>query len=172
MEVFIDGAPIPIRMKISELMLPKNTDHLPKIKEYKKVNKKLSSKIGKRALAELESQQGSIGTTNNNSILQDTKITSSSNVAIRTPSNTIDVRGKNLSEAQRSIEDFFSKSLSSRRYVVYILHGYGAGGVLRDKIRNWLNNKKKNVWVKKWKVADQSDGGDSFTCVELQSKIF
>ena len=55
MEVFIDGTPIPIRMKISELMLPKSTDHLPKIKEYKKVNKKLSSKISKRALAELES---------------------------------------------------------------------------------------------------------------------
>ena len=170
MEVFIDGAPIPIRMKMSELMLPKNIDHLPKIKEFKKVNKKLSSKIGRRALYELENQSSS-GATKNNSILQDSKITSS-NVAMRTSSNTIDVRGKNLSEAQRSIEDFFSTSIFGRRYVVFILHGYGSGGVLRDKIRNWLNNKKKNAWVKKWKVADQSDGGDSFTCVELQSKLF
>ena len=89
-----------------------------------------------------------------------------------TLSNTIDVWRKNLLEAQCIIEDFFSTSISNRRYVVYVLHGYGSGGVLRDKIRSWLNNKKKNTWVKKWKAADQSDGGDSFTCVELQSKLF
>ena len=29
---------MPIRMKISELMLPKNTDYLPKIKEHKTFN--------------------------------------------------------------------------------------------------------------------------------------
>ena len=69
-------------------------------------------------------------------------------------------------EAQDKAKAKFSSCLLSNRPVVYILHGYGTGGVLRNKIRGWLKTEGK--LVKKFGPADASDGGDSFTRVELR----
>jgi DNA-nicking Smr family endonuclease len=54
----------------------------------------------------------------------------------------------------------------SGQSVIYILHGYGTGGVLRNKIRSWLQSEKQ--LVKKHGAADVADGGDAFTRVELR----
>jgi len=89
----------------------------------------------------------------------------SAGTTMRTQSNTVDVRGCNLSEAQEKIKDKFSTSLMSGRPVVYILHGHGTGGVLKTKIRGWLRTEKL---AKKFAAADLSDGGDAFTRVELR----
>ena len=89
-----------------------------------------------------------------------------SSVAIRTDSNTIDVRGCNLAEAQSKAKAKFSSALMAGRPLVYILHGHGTGGILKTKIRNWLRSERK--LVKKFGPADSSDGGDAFTKVELR----
>lgn len=53
--------------------------------------------------------------------------------------------------------------------VAHILHGHGSGGVLKSKIRNWLNGiQKRGQIVKTSKPAAASDGGDAFTQVELR----
>ena len=87
-------------------------------------------------------------------------------LAIRTESNTVDVRGMNLELAKEKVKDRFSVCLMNNRPVVYILHGHGSGGVLKTKIRNWL--KQERDLVKRWKPADTPDGGDAFTQVELR----
>eukprot|EP00977_Amphora_coffeiformis_P022176 scaffold10570_cov176-Amphora_coffeaeformis.AAC.26 len=85
---------------------------------------------------------------------------------MRTESNTVNVLGCNLLEAQEKIKDKFSASLMSGRTTVYILHGHGTGGVLKSKIRNWL--KTERTLVKRWQPADKEDGGDALTRVELK----
>ena len=84
---------------------------------------------------------------------------------MRTQSNTVDVRGLNLLEAQSKVKDKFSSGLMSGRPVVYILHGHGTGGVLKSKLRMWL---KSEILVKNFGAADPSDGGDAFTRVDLR----
>ena len=91
---------------------------------------------------------------------------SDKSLAMRTDSNTIDVRGCNLLEAQEKIKDKISLSLMSGRTVVFVLHGHGTGGVLKTKIRNWL--KTERTLVKRWQPADKEDGGDALTRVELK----
>ena len=90
---------------------------------------------------------------------------SRSGVTMRTQSNTVDVRGLNLLEAQSKVKDKFSSGLMSGRPVVYILHGHGTGGVLKSKLRMWL---KSEILVKNFGAADPSDGGDAFTRVDLR----
>ena len=85
---------------------------------------------------------------------------------MRTQSNTVDVRGCNLMEAQDQAKAKFSAALMGGRSVVYILHGHGTGGVLKTKIRNWLKTERQ--LVKKFQPAAQEDGGDAFTRVELK----
>lgn len=75
--------------------------------------------------------------------------------------------GCNFEEARRRCEDKFSKVLMSKNPVVFILHGHGTQGVLKQKIRDWLKRDKQ--WVKRARPADPSDGGDAFTMVELKS---
>jgi dsDNA-specific endonuclease/ATPase MutS2 len=86
--------------------------------------------------------------------------------AIRTESNTVDVRGCNLDEAKSKATDAFSRCLAGGRSVVYILHGHGTGGVLKAKIRGWLQSERS--LVKRYQPADNADGGDAFTRVELR----
>jgi DNA mismatch repair protein MutS2 len=94
----------------------------------------------------------------------------SSSSAFRTASNTVDVRGCSFEQAKDKARDKFSRLLmDGRSNVVYILHGYGTGGVLRSKIRAWLQTEQqRGTMVKKWHSADSIDGGDSFTRVELK----
>jgi DNA mismatch repair protein MutS2 len=92
---------------------------------------------------------------------------SGSNVEMRTISNTVDVRGCNLMEAQAKIKDKFSSCLmSGRGRFVYVLHGHGPQGILKSKIRGWLQSEKQ--LVKTFQPASAADGGDAFTRVELK----
>ena len=88
-----------------------------------------------------------------------------STLNMRTESNTVDVRGCNLEEAKNKVKSKFSQCLMSNRKIVFILHGHGTGGVLKSKLRGWLGTERQ--LVKRWSPAEQSDGGDAFTRVEL-----
>ncbi len=57
--------------------------------------------------------------------------------------------------------------MTSKKPVVFILHGHGTKGVLKQKLRDWLKRDKQ--WVKNARPADASDGGDALTRVELKS---
>ena len=97
---------------------------------------------------------------------EDTSKGSNASLAIRTAGNTVDVRGLNLREAQDKVKEKFSSSLLSGRPVTYILHGHGTGGVLKSKIRQWLQSERQ--LVKRFEPASAADGGDAFTRVELR----
>jgi DNA-nicking Smr family endonuclease len=56
--------------------------------------------------------------------------------------------------------------MGQKSAIVYILHGHGTQGVLKDKIRDWLQRDRQ--WVKKWRPADAAEGGDAFTMVEVK----
>lgn len=93
--------------------------------------------------------------------------TSDRGATFKMKSNTVDCIGMNFEESKRKCVDAFSKAAMQNRSVVYILHGHGTG-VLKKKIRTWLQGDRQ--WVKSFKPADQADGGDALTLVELLKK--
>ena len=153
-------------MKLSELSLPISSASaealFPGISNMNSNNKIMSKAktAAERAIA-MEQTDGSSSSTSFSSTTS-----TSSKLAIRLESNTVDVRGCNLTEAQDKIRLKASSCLMSGQSVIYILHGYGTGGVLRNKIRSWLQSEKQ--LVKKHGAADVADGGDAFTRVELR----
>jgi DNA-nicking Smr family endonuclease len=86
---------------------------------------------------------------------------------LRIASNTVDVRGITLSEAQRVVETFlegFVEQIDTSG-VIYVNHGNSkSADVVKTKLRSWLQT---YPLVKRAKAADLSDGGDAFTVVEL-----
>lgn len=86
---------------------------------------------------------------------------------MKTKSNTVDCLGLNFEESKRKCITAFSAAVMQNRSVVYILHGHGTG-VLKKKIRSWLQSDRQ--WVKKYSAADQADGGDALTKVELKKQ--
>ena len=151
-------------MKLNELALPLKTPSAQS-KETKPVEKNGAPKLSKMARQALEYEFA----TNNNGGGKGEKRQKSGPV-MRLKTNTVDVLGCNFEEARRKCEDKFSRTLSSKDPVVFILHGHGTKGILKQKIRDWLKRDKE--WVKKWSSADASDGGDAFTKVELKKIIF
>lgn len=163
-EVSVNG--MNVSFKLAEVALPPSsaTALLSKYVKSSRGPKKGSpssiSKAAERAL-DIETSSGGDSTSK---VLSEPR-TRRSSLAIRTQSNTIDVRGCTLEQAKEKAENGFSSCLMSNRSVVYILHGYGTGGILRNKIRNWL---KTSNLVKEWVPASAEDGGDAFTRVTLR----
>jgi len=121
------------------------------------------SKMARKALADEESDV--VLKRNNNSNSQES--TKSNGPVMRLSSNTVDCLGCSFEEARRKCEDKFSRVMMSKNPVVFILHGHGTKGVLKQKIREWLKRDKQ--WVKSFGTADASDGGDAFTIVKLKN---
>lgn len=155
-EVSVNG--IQMIMKINELALPPSS-YKPKVNDGNEGPR--MSKMARKALAEAENSDlaVSIGDTAG----------ASEGPSMRLKSNTVDCLGCSFEEARRKCEDKFSSVMMSKRPVVYILHGHGPQGVLKKKIREWLSRDKQ--WVKKFSSAEQEDGGDAFTKVELKSTL-
>ncbi len=93
--------------------------------------------------------------------------TSDRGATYKMKSNTVDCIGLNFEESKRKCIDAFSKAAMQNRSVVYVLHGHGTG-VLKKKIRTWLQGDRQ--WVKTFRPADQADGGDALTLVELKKQ--
>ena len=79
--------------------------------------------------------------------------------SIRTNTNTIDVRGMRVAEAEVVLEDFF-KNFSGP---VWVIHGIGTGK-LKQGLRQWL---KTIPYVEKVLDADQRDGGTGCSIIWL-----
>lgn len=145
-----------VQLKRVDVALP-NANIQPKLRNAAKKGNR-NSKAVDRALA--EEDRGPKPTNQNaGSVVK-------SNLSIRTNANTVDVLGCNLEQAKVKIQEQISWSLLGNQMTFFILHGYGEKGILRTKIRNWL--KTERTLVKKFGSADRSDGGDSFTKVELK----
>ena len=148
-----------VRLKLTEVAMPTTTSYsLTNDDRNKGTVAKTISKSTEKALQE-ERGETTVSGGAKSSI-------SSRPVALRTESNTVDVRGCNFEEAKDKVTATFSRCLMSGRPVVYILHGHGTGGILRNKIRSWL--KQERTSVKSFQPADRSDGGDAFTQVVLR----
>ena len=88
---------------------------------------------------------------------------------LRMATNTLDIRGHGLAEAQDLTMTYFertmAKDLKDQLGIVYINHGnVKSADAIKPKFRLWL---KKNPLVRRLAPAELSDGGDAFTVVEL-----
>mmetsp|Transcript_12092 Transcript_12092/g.25605 ORF Transcript_12092/g.25605 Transcript_12092/m.25605 type:complete len:628 (+) Transcript_12092:2-1885(+) len=170
---------MPIRLKLNELALPSTVavgqgggSPSPFASQKNPVygpNGEKLSKIAQRALAggELGGRarvSGLDGTGGGN-----TGARSRTGGLGRLEANTVDVRGCNFEEAKQKAVKKFGTVMTQKRPVVYILHGHGTGA-LKNKIRAWVQRDRQ--WVKSWKKADQDDGGDAFTMVEVKKLQF
>ena len=79
---------------------------------------------------------------------------------VRTPSNTLDLRGKRVDEAIEETDRFLDRKLLDGDRSVFILHGHGTGA-LKSAIRSWLGSNHN------WRPLNESEGGDAFTLVNL-----
>ncbi|KAL7545634.1 hypothetical protein ACHAWF_012320 [Thalassiosira exigua] len=86
---------------------------------------------------------------------------------MKTKSNTVDCIGLTFEESKRKCIDAFGRAAMQNRSTVYVLHGHGTG-VLKKKIRSWLQGDRR--WAKSFRAADQADGGDALTKVELKKQ--
>ena len=149
---------VPVRLTLKEIAFPPLPGYTAKASDTS-TNPKLS-KMAQRAL-ELDSSADS-----------PTEVSSSTSPidkgsTMKTKSNTVDCIAKNFEESKRLCLYAFSNAAMSNRSVVYILHGHGTG-VLKKKLREWLNSDRQ--WVKSFRSADQEDGGDALTRVELKKQ--
>ena len=154
-QVAVEG--VPVRLTLKEIAFPPSPGYTaPKAS----TSSPRISKMAQRAL-ELDESADSPIEVSSNSSPRDKGST------MKTKSNTVDCIGKNFEESKRKCLYAFSNAAMSNRSVVYILHGHGTG-VLKKKIRDWLRTDRQ--WVKRFRPADQEDGGDAFTRVELKKQ--
>ena len=86
-------------------------------------------------------------------------------LAVRLPTNTLDLRGYRVDDAMEACEQYFDEALLNDQDAVFILHGHGTGA-LKTHLRSWLS---KCHYVRKWKPAQSDQGGDAYTVVVLKS---
>ncbi len=82
---------------------------------------------------------------------------------VRTPSNTLDLRGRRLDESTDLAERFFDRALLAGHDAVFLLHGHGTGR-LKAGLRAWLRDCDL---VRAWAPATEEQGGDAFTVVAV-----
>jgi DNA-nicking Smr family endonuclease len=162
-EVSVGG--VPVRLTTTEIAFPPSSVMAKKstIQSNNTGGAKLS-KMAQRAL-DLDSSVDTL-----TEMASSSSRSSDSGTTMKTKSNTVDCIGMNFEESKRKCIDAFSKATMQNRSVVFILHGHGTG-VLKKKIRSWLQDDRQ--WAKSFRAADQADGGDALTMVELKKqKLF
>lgn len=156
-QVQVKVSGVTMAMKMTDLaMVPSSS--------FKTVKAKAKSRVSKLSKAAEKALKTEVNSKPSSSLGESTAPKKS--VAIRTESNTVDVRGCNFEEAKDRVRTQISKELMNGRSVIYVLHGHGTGGVLKAKVRGWLKSEK--TLVKRWNPAEQSEGGDAFTRLELR----
>ncbi|MEM6596923.1 MAG: endonuclease MutS2 [Cyanobacteria bacterium P01_C01_bin.69] len=78
---------------------------------------------------------------------------------VKTESNTVDLRGMRVSEAESVIEE----AIQSARGPLWLIHGHGTGK-LRRGVQEYL---KMHPQVKSFEPADQVDGGKGVTIAKI-----
>jgi DNA mismatch repair protein MutS2 len=83
-------------------------------------------------------------------------------VAIRTSTNTVDIRGQRVANAEAEIERAIGKAYQSG--ILWIIHGKGTGK-LREGVHDFL---KTHPQVDRFELAGEKDGGGGVTIVYLK----
>jgi len=83
-------------------------------------------------------------------------------VMVRTESNTIDIRGKRIDEAESALEPAIAKATASG--IVWIIHGKGTGR-LRQGVHEFL---QRHPQVDRYEIAAQQEGGLGVTVAYLR----
>ncbi|NTW07587.1 MAG: DNA mismatch repair protein MutS [Syntrophaceae bacterium] len=86
----------------------------------------------------------------------------------------IDLHGMNVEQAKEAFESFLGDAINSGKRTVLIIHGRGLSSrgepVLKNKVREWLN---QSYWLKRviaYTSAQSYDGGAGATYVLLRSR--
>lgn len=79
-------------------------------------------------------------------------------------SYTLDLRGKRAQDALDELDIYLDKASLSSLSPVYIIHGHGTGA-LKSAVREYL---AKSAYVKKFEPAEQGQGGDGVSIVDLR----
>jgi DNA mismatch repair protein MutS2 len=82
-------------------------------------------------------------------------------VQVRVP--TVDLRGMRVDEALRAVELELDRATQAGEEQVHVLHGHGSGA-LKSAVREHL---QRSPYVAKARPAQQHEGGDGVTVVEL-----
>ncbi|WP_053235178.1 endonuclease MutS2 [Sandaracinus amylolyticus] len=85
-------------------------------------------------------------------------------IAVRTDSNTLDLRGLRVDEALGLAESFLDRLYGSGEKIGFLVHGVGTGA-LRDAVRDYLRGATR--YVKRWRPGESDEGGDRVTVVQI-----
>ncbi len=166
-QVVVGG--VPVRLTTAEIAFPPSSTNPNETSGAATNGGRGEGRMSKMALRALE-LDSSVDSPIDMSTSSSSSSTSDRGATFKMKSNTVDCLGMNFEESKRKCIDAFSKAVMQNRSVVYILHGHGTG-VLKKKIRTWLQGDRQ--WAKAFRPADQADGGDAFTVVELKKqKLF
>ena len=83
-------------------------------------------------------------------------------VAVRTSSNTLDIRGDRVNSAEIKIDNAISRAIESG--MLWIIHGKGTGR-LRQGVHEYL---QRHPQVEKFELAEQKEGGSGVTVVQIK----
>jgi DNA mismatch repair protein MutS2 len=82
---------------------------------------------------------------------------------VRREGNSLDLRGKRLEESIEATEVFLDALVLRGEPAAWVLTGHGTG-VLKEGIRRWA---KGSRYVQRWRAAQEGEGGDAWTVIEL-----
>ena len=78
---------------------------------------------------------------------------------VRTPGNTLDLRGERVDDGLARVDAFLDCMLAQGEPAGFILHGHGTGK-LKAAVRDHLQT---SVYVDRFQPAAPEDGGDAYT---------
>jgi DNA mismatch repair protein MutS2 len=85
--------------------------------------------------------------------------------ALRTPANTVSLRGLRIDDAEAAVDAFLDKASMSGWDVVFVLHGHGTGALKTAVRREWL---RQSAYVTQFAPANEDQGGDAYTVAALR----
>jgi len=95
---------------------------------------------------------------------QSTLATNTPSSAVRTASNTLDLRGERVDVALDKVDAFLDRMLNSGEPHGFVLHGHGTGA-LKSAVRSHL---QASSYIEQSQPADADSGGDAFTVFWLR----
>jgi DNA mismatch repair protein MutS2 len=85
-------------------------------------------------------------------------------VAVRTPQNTLDLRGERVDAGLDKVDAFLDRMLNTGEQLGFVLHGHGTGA-MKLAVRSHL---QASSYVEHSSPADADSGGDAFTIFWLR----
>ncbi len=83
---------------------------------------------------------------------------------VRTPRNTLDLRGLRVDESQARLDRFLDELFGAGEPSAFIVHGHGTGA-LRAAVREYLAD---SPYARHFRAGTDSEGGDGVTVVALK----